>query len=343
MTSTHLISIIVPVFNVEKYLRQCLDSLINQTYGNIEIICFNDASTDDSLQILTEYSYKDSRIKIINSLTNIKQGGGRNRAIKASVGDYICFVDSDDWVDEQFVERLYNAVIIDDSDIATADYFESKNGAIKEISHLGKSLKCSTLEIKRKILLNGCRLVTSIFKRHLFFENNLFFPEGVIYEDNAVGPALFLSASKIRKIDDPLYYYRRNESSTTNRKNNYKFFDRLETSITAIENIKNLSNYSSELVVCKEEIDWMFIKLYFLGTLFGALSMFNPIPVNIVNSVLEGINTYLPTWRSNGYYRKNVSISRKLLIKSLYCFPQITCIILENVLRIKGLIHKASI
>lgn len=71
-----LISIIVPIYNVEKYLSKCLDSLVNQTYKNIEIVCFNDASTDNSLRILEDYAQKDDRIKVINSLTNVKQGGG---------------------------------------------------------------------------------------------------------------------------------------------------------------------------------------------------------------------------------------------------------------------------
>lgn len=265
--------------------------------------------------------------------------GGRNRALKSSEGEYICFVDSDDWVDKQFVEKLYSALLTSNADIVTADYYKYKDGDLKEISHLGNNLKCSILEIKKKILLNGCRLWTSMFKRNLIFDNNMFFPEGVIYEDNAVGPALFLSAKKIHKIDDNLYYYRMNPESTTNRINDYRFFDRLDTSVLALDNIKNLPNYQSELIALKEEIEWMFIKLYLLGTLFGTLSMFNPIPINRINLMFNGINTYQPTWRDNIYFRKNVSIMRKILIKLLSSFPQPICLILGKFLSYKRLIH----
>lgn len=334
-----LISIIVPVYNVEKYLRECLESLINQTYDNVEIICFNDASTDNSLSILEEYACIDDRVKVINSSINVKQGGGRNRALKLSKGEYICFVDSDDWIDKHFVEMLYSAISTFNADIAIADCYEYNNGHLKEITYLGKNIQCSTIELKRKILLNGCPLPTSIFRRNLIFDNNLFFPEGVFYEDNAVGPAIFLSARKIIKIDNSLYYYRMNPTSTTHRINDYRFFDRLETSLLALNNIKKLSNFESELAILEEEIEWRFIRLYFIGTLFGVLSRFKPIPIDRVNSLFNGITTYIPAWRKNRYYRKKVSILRRILIKLLSYFPKATCIILERILIIKKLIY----
>ena len=93
-----LVSVIVPVYNVEKYLRQCLDSLISQTLQNIEIICVNDASPDNSLAILKEYEAKDKRIVVVDLYENMRQGGARNRGIEYARANYIAFVDSDDWV-----------------------------------------------------------------------------------------------------------------------------------------------------------------------------------------------------------------------------------------------------
>ncbi len=316
-----LVSIIVPVYNVEKYLRECLDSLIAQTYRNIEIVCFNDASTDNSLKILNEYANNDCRIKIINSLTNVKQGGGRNRGIVSSRGEYICFVDSDDWVDKRFVEKLYNALTRANADIATADYYVYDNGKLNEIYHLEKNLRCSSLELKKRILLNGCRLWTSIFKRSLIIDNNLFFPEGVIYEDNAIAPALFLSAAKIVKIDDNLYFYRKNTESTTHIKNDYRFFDRLQTSVLAIENIKRLPNYSSELRVLDEEIDWMFIKVYLINTVSGCISAFSPIPYDRIKRVFHDIKQYVPNWRKNKYYQTLVDRSNRVKLNLLSVSP----------------------
>lgn len=103
------ISIVIPIYNVENYLRQCLDSIVNQSYKNIEIICINDGSTDNSLQILNEYASQDNRFVVI-SQENTGLSGARNAGIKVSTGEYIMFVDSDDWIDIEMCEALYTAM-----------------------------------------------------------------------------------------------------------------------------------------------------------------------------------------------------------------------------------------
>lgn len=113
------VSIIVPVYNVEKYLRKCIDSLVNQTLNDIEIICINDGSTDKSLKILKEYKNKDSRIILLNQ-ENSGQSVARNRGIEIAKGEYLGFVDPDDWIDLDYYEKLYNAAIGTNADIATA-------------------------------------------------------------------------------------------------------------------------------------------------------------------------------------------------------------------------------
>lgn len=111
------VSIIVPFFNTEKYIEKCLNSLVNQTLSDIEIICVNDGSTDNSMITVRRFALKDSRIKIIEQ-QNLKQGAARNNGMKIAQGEYIGFVDSDDWVDLDYFERLYNAAKKYDSDIA---------------------------------------------------------------------------------------------------------------------------------------------------------------------------------------------------------------------------------
>nr|MCR4662874.1 glycosyltransferase [Endomicrobiaceae bacterium] len=104
------VSVIVPVYNVEQYLRQCLDSIINQTFKDFECICVNDGSTDNSLTILQEYSKKDNRIKIINQ-KNSGSSVSRNNGIKQALGQYVSFVDADDWITDNYLEILYNKII----------------------------------------------------------------------------------------------------------------------------------------------------------------------------------------------------------------------------------------
>ena len=100
------ISVIIPVYNTEKYLEQCLESVINQTYKDLEIICVNDASTDNSFDVINEYSKKDSRIKYINFETNKGVSAARNVGLEAATGDYICFIDSDDWIEQTQTETM---------------------------------------------------------------------------------------------------------------------------------------------------------------------------------------------------------------------------------------------
>ena len=118
------VSIVIPVFNVEKYIGKCLDSLISQTLHNIEIICVNDCSTDKSLDILRDYEAKDNRIVVIDLPRNIKQGGARNVGIKKARAPFLGFVDSDDWVSLDMYENLYTLAVTHDAEMVCGDYFQ---------------------------------------------------------------------------------------------------------------------------------------------------------------------------------------------------------------------------
>ena len=115
------VSIVVPIYNVEKYLQRCLESLINQTFSNIEIIALNNGSTDKSLDILKYYAYQDKRLLVINN-ENIGVSKARNIGIKKAKGKYIVFVDSDDWIDANMIEALHEAIIDNNCDLAICTY-----------------------------------------------------------------------------------------------------------------------------------------------------------------------------------------------------------------------------
>lgn len=115
------VSIIVPVYNVEKYLERCLDSLINQSFHDIEILAINDGSTDRSLEILKKYESTDNRIKIINN-SNVGVSETRNIGIMESKGEFIVFVDSDDWIDKDMIEKMYKFMVNEKSDMVISTY-----------------------------------------------------------------------------------------------------------------------------------------------------------------------------------------------------------------------------
>ena len=126
MNNSPKVSIIVPVYNVEKYLEKCLDSLVNQSLHDIEIICVNDGSKDDSLDILEKYAKKDSRIKIINK-QNQGLSAARNDGLKVAAGEYVGYVDSDDWVDLNFYEKLYESAKKYNAEIASGNIIRCGN------------------------------------------------------------------------------------------------------------------------------------------------------------------------------------------------------------------------
>ena len=180
------ISVIIPVYNVENYLRQCLDSIINQTLKEIEIICINDGSTDSSKQILEEYALKDERIKIINQ-KNKGVSAARNTGIDAATGEYIGFVDSDDWVKLDAYEKLYNKITREDVDIVFSRYnYVFEDGRIEHNPNHFKELdeiKINSIDENLELLKISPSIWTKIFKKSFILDNKIRFPEGVLAED----------------------------------------------------------------------------------------------------------------------------------------------------------------
>lgn len=212
-----LISVIVPIYNVEKYLNRCVDSVISQTYTNLEICLVNDGSTDNSGRICDEYMKVDSRIKVIHK----KNGGlsdARNAALKLISGEYVTFIDSDDFVATDFIEYLYELIIKNNSDISFAGL-----QSIKEDNSPEKSIEKFYLELTaedaiKKMLCNRGVSHTAcgkLFKSNLWSNNC--FPKGVLYEDYAIIYKIFSLANNIVLGDGRKYYYciRKNSIMTT--------------------------------------------------------------------------------------------------------------------------------
>lgn len=206
------VSIIVPVYNVEKYLRSCLDSIINQTFKDIEIICVNDGSTDNSLEILKEYSKKDDRIIIINQ-ENKGLSAARNTGIQNADSEFIAFVDSDDWIDLEFIEKLYNAAIKNNCDIAAASIIRKREHSQKYRVHYSEEKVYTTLEEKLNIckIPNCCYVWNKLYKSELV-KNNLF-KAGAFYEDVFWTPYVLHQAENLVTVPEINYFYRVNNQS----------------------------------------------------------------------------------------------------------------------------------
>jgi len=188
-------SIIIPIYNVEQYLPKCLDSLVNQTYADIEIICVNDGSPDNSLQILKKYASKDERIKIINQ-ENQGVSIARNVGINNATGDYILFVDADDWIETNTCNILNKNIEKNNLDLIIFNAYIAKNNQC----NLG--FRCNQESIMYSSMWSIC------YKREFLNQNNIRFPQNIKIAEDHVFRLNALSCSKnIKILQDYLYYY----------------------------------------------------------------------------------------------------------------------------------------
>jgi glycosyltransferase involved in cell wall biosynthesis len=205
-TSSPVISVIVPIYNVEKYLERCLDSIIVQTYRNFEIIAVNDGSTDNSLSILNRYARNDDRIRIINQ-KNKGLSGARNSAIKVSNGRYLIFVDSDDTIEKSLFEDVLKFALANDLDMVTYGYTklsEDNNIIAKPIFNDGILNQNSArhLMVSLSISPMACN---KLYKRKLFADANIYYPPGLLHEDIGTTYKLVWGAKRVGQLPNSYY------------------------------------------------------------------------------------------------------------------------------------------
>ena len=219
-----LISIVVPVYNVEEYLKQCLDSILDQTYRNWELILVNDGSTDSSGLICQEYAEKDARIRYYE-----KENGGlsdaRNYGIEQAQGEYLTFVDSDDFLDASHLNVLYNALVNNDADISIANYANYQTstatfylhtfGEYYEKNYTSEEL-IDDLSVLERNDLSFSTIWGSLYKKSVF--SFLRFPKGVIGEDVALIYKIYTQVDKIVYVHKDTYIYRENDSGISKSK-----------------------------------------------------------------------------------------------------------------------------
>ena len=216
---TPQVSIIVPAYNTEKYISKCIYHLVNQTLECIEIIVVDDGSTDGTLSIVQKFADKDKRIKIITQ-ENQRQGAARNNGMMLAKGEYIGFIDSDDWIDLDYFEKLYNAAIKYNADIALAANVRIGNGKTKKRLEIQKEEFVTSLQDKIDIsnqVKNPCP-TNKIYRKKLLTENTINWTEGAYCEDKLFTMQALYYANGLVTVPNVNYYYFRNPDSTVNSK-----------------------------------------------------------------------------------------------------------------------------
>lgn len=256
LESAGLISIIVPVYNVEKYLERCVNSILNQTYKNFELILINDGSTDGSPQICERYTQMDDRIILIHK----KNGGlsdARNTGLKIAKGEYVTFVDSDDLIAPNALQLLITYSVTYNCDVVISTKITSFDQACDCVdAHVNNSIKVDSFEAEKIIFCENTRWEAwgTLYKANVV--KGEMFPLGKLYEDLALVPLLILKANRVCFIDAPIYYYFRRVGSIMDVSKTRVAEDLLEICKqlikemnAAIEDKKTLNNINSGILM----------------------------------------------------------------------------------------------
>lgn len=310
------LSIVVPVYNMAggNKLKFCLDSLVNQTISDYEIIAVDDASTDNSLAILHEYeSNYPWKFKVIQLYENVKQGGARNKGIDAAKGMWIGFVDSDDWIAPDMYEKLLSKAEQTGADVVGCDYCMTDTQSMK----VGKLMPNNTLEQtgvldreKYKLLvMNPGSMVIKVYRKSVIDAHHLRFPERTFYEDNCASPIWMLHFAHFEKVEEPLYYYYQHNLSTVHAITKEKCEARLSMGKMLIEEARKYGFYKKY----KQEFEFAFSKLYYMNTLFTyMLGMKHP-RLDFLRQIADGIKQEFPDFQDNIYYQKEFDAEQKKL------------------------------
>lgn len=307
------ISVIIPVYNSSTYLRKCLDSVVNQTLKDIEIIVINDGSTDDSKNIIEEYTVKYKNIIFIDQ-ENKGIGKTRNIGIKKATGEYITFVDSDDYIKENMLEEYYKYAKKHNFDLVIGSYIKKINN--KEIIFENNKFKTGNVKTTPQILyLIEYGPWAKLYKREMLINNNIYFDEKRKYEDMPFVSKALLKSKLIGQITEPYYYYiiHNNSETTTMDK---RVFDILDI-------LKEVKDYYKREYYLRDELDYVIIDKVTTYMLQQRVQKDNKLRIEFINAGYAFLNKNIKNWRGNKYYKKTNFLKRiiknnKKILK-IYC------------------------
>lgn len=308
------ISVIVPVYNVEKYIEKCLNSILNQSFLKFELICVNDGSTDNSLEIMKKKiseSEKNINYKIINTI-NLGLSNARNIGLKNASGKYIVFIDSDDWVEYNMLEELYNNAIQNNSDIVCCGFSRvSEND--KKITVEQTNLPM-VMDSKKAIITCAPASWNKMYKKSLFIDNNIYFPSGLWYEDLSTTTRLFMKSKKITVVNKSLVNYLQRSNSiihTYNEKVNDIYKVLIDLEMFDREYCNN---------TYKSEIEYLFIIHIIFAHLFRCSHLKREELKKEIEFAYNILFQYFDNWSKNIYLRHKKGLFGLLMKFGSYLF-----------------------
>lgn len=307
------ISVVVPIYNVEKYLHKCIDSILNQTFKNFEVILVNDGATDNCPQIANEYAEKYPDIITTVHKKNGGLGDARNYGIDYTKGKYLLFIDSDDYIAPDMLETLYGNVEKFNSDIVICG-FQSVTESGNILSVINENLqenKGMSLRNNKELMMINPAAWNKLYKRELFTEHpEIRYPARAWYEDIRTTLKLFNVAKEVTYVNKPLYNYLWREGSITNNKN----CERNVEIIDALEDILGYFRSNNIYDEYKDELEYLTVLHVFLTASVRVLTVDKKNP--LINRFRKFLVENFPNWKENKYLNE-LDSNKKLILKLL--------------------------
>lgn len=318
------LSVIVPVYNMASggKLSYCIRSIAAQTCEDFEIIAVDDASTDESFEVLESLKEEfPSLLRIYKSPENRKQGGARNIGIKEAKGEWLGFIDSDDWIAPEMYQKMLEKAEETGADVVGCNYsicYEQtmKPGITIQINN-DKQTGILNQDKYKELILQPGSMVVKIYKRGIILEKQLFFPEHIFYEDNAMAAIWMLQAKHFERINEPYYYYYQLNNSTVHHVTKKKCEDRMEAMDYLILKTMELGVFETY----KKELEYKYAELYLKNTIFGFMQENLKGSISFSRKIRNGILNKFPNFQENEYYYNKTNDEEKKLLSYLVKSP----------------------
>ncbi len=323
------LSVIVPVYNMAEgeKLTYCLDSLVSQSLksGEYEIIAVDDCSTDNSYEILKSYQDKyPDRFIALHSEVNLHQGGAKNIGLAIAKGEWLGFIDADDWIVPDYYERLIGKAEETGADMVGCDYCLTGEHSFKvgQIVHNNNKEQTGVLDREKykKLMIETGSLVVKVYKRQIIVgdyepgtKDKLdIFPENIFYEDNAVSNTWMIRSKHFEYIEEPLYFYYQHDSSTVHSISRKNLEDRMVAGRLLVSSAKENGYYEDYL----PEIEFQYTVLFYINTLFSAMPKRFKVKdcYSFTKALGKEMKATFPDFQNNPYYREKIHPEEKKLV-----------------------------
>ncbi len=319
------ISVILPCYNVEKYINRCLTSITQQTIGvaPLEIICIDDASTDNTWTLLQEWEQRfPENIIALRCEVNGRQGTARNIGLEYATAPWICYVDSDDWVEPDYLEKLYQTALENDVEVVVCQQRRDYSDSLTFFTERGTGRESRMLLIdsveKRKIFIHLAPLSYSscgkLIQKKLLLNNNILFPEMLTYEDCFWGVLMHLYVKKAYIIEERLYHYYVNSSSTVLHKDSFHHIDMLTVQLQLWAELEARNMFE----LYSEELEYEFLFSCYLSFLKLIALRYETPPYSLYLLLKQCVLDRVPNYKSNKYVTSNnMSPALSVMLESL--------------------------